>query len=552
MLQGCPVLENDQKQAPHRQFNVLDGAQLCNISNFMQVAASGDLNRLETFLSVGLRVEMKADDESTILHCAARAGQAASVNYLFMKGARLDVRNDKRRLPIHEAILSNSPETLAWFLERITQKDLEVSKKELERYLARSGNPDIIDVYLKRLGSDFTDRYVLRKLSFAIRTGHYSLVTALLDDPDVNGNKAISGHWPGLAPIHLAAVLGRRKVMESLISCDRINVNLTDSLSRQPLHIAASKGHTAIVEQLTGHPNVEVNSKDQRGSTPLQCAASHGHLTVVAHLIRHPRIDIDRQTMDTATPLHYAVSNGHWETASLLLRYSVSMKDDHGISSEELPTSLSFTKEDLLHRLLKHPDFGGLNKTLPGRLEIILHGAVIKDDCEMIAFLLAYSDIDVNVASQYGETALMAAARNGKLEALRLLLQHKDIDVNRRKESYWKETALHYAIQLKHHEIVDLLLSYGAIDYVAIGCDCCSHKHVTLPPVPTTRHIENSQNSTLRPDHKESFDSLGNDVDDKSIDAWEEFVAMEKEWREEDSSHQALGGFEICDDARYW
>jgi len=447
----------------------------------MLVAASGDLDRLETFLEAGLTVDMRAEDQSTVLHCAARASQATVVTYLLAKGANVDLKNDKHRLPIHEAIISNSPQTLECFLHRMTQEELQASGKELEHYLARWGNLNIVNAYLTRLGSDFTDRYASKKLDFAVRTGNDSLVATLLDDPTINGNNRAPR--AGYTPIHLAAYYGKRKIMEILIACGRIDKTLKTHDSRQALHIAASKGHTAIVEQLIQHSSVDINCRDSY----------------------------------KATPLHHATSNGHWETVSLLLKHSESNEDGRCISSDASPTGLSFVTEDLLHRLFKHPDFEGPNKILPGTCQTMLHVAAKRGDCEVIEVLLAYPDIDVNKCVGYFGSPLMCAARNGKLEAARLLLQHKDIDVDQR--SRWSNrTALQWAKIRNHNEIANLLLSHGTIDYT-----------VKAPTtVPTTAHIDNSQNTTLQPYHETHFDQLDNDVDGAPTEAWEEFLDMDE------------------------
>ncbi|KAI4638119.1 hypothetical protein J4E93_010428 [Alternaria ventricosa] len=518
MLLGYPDGNNDTNRSPEQQSDVLGTTQLYNVSNFMRVAASGDLDRLETFLDSGLEIEARAEDQSTVLHCAARAGQAAAVNHLLTKGASVNVRNGNRRLPMHEAILSNSPETLKCFLERMTQKDLHASEKEIESYLARSGNPDVIDVYIVRLGSDFTQRDVSKKISFAVRTGHYSLVTALLDDPDVNGNDIITHNWPRFAPIHLAAMLGRTKVMDCLIACDSISVNLRDSISRQALHIAALYGHKAIVKQLIGHSSVDISHQDERGRTPLHFAASNGHYAIVAQLIRHPGVNVNCQDKEAAKPIHYAASNGHWEAASLLLKHSESMEDGRCRSSDVPPISLTFTKEGFLRTLLEHPDFGGPNEILPGTHNTILHVAARKGDREVIEDLLAYPDIDVDVREGYGLTPLMTAAKHGKLEAVRSILQHKDIDVNQTDDSQRPWTALQWAKQKKHHKIVDLLLSHGAI----------AHTANAPRTVPSIAHIDNSQGTTLQPDHETHFDSFDDLMDGAPTEAWEDFLAMEE------------------------
>jgi len=482
-LEDCPVLKDDQQQPSHQRPDNLSDAQLYSVSNLMRIAASGDLDRLETFLNADLTVETKADDQSTALHCSARAGQAEVVRFLLDMGADMTARNDKGRLSIHEALLSNSFETVELFLERLPRETLLRRAQELEVYLMRSNSISIVDAYITRLGDAFTNRKVSRKLHFAVRTGHAFLLARLLDNPDVNGNKVCVSSY---APIHVAAAFGRTSIMEVFISRDDIDKTLRTGYRRMhALHIAASKGHTAIVEQLIQHSSVEVNCRDK----------------------------------DQATPLHYAASNGHWETASLLLEHSDPMNNGHRNSSDVFPTNLPFNKGDLLHRLFRHPDFGGPNKAIPGTHKTILHVAAEKEDCEMIAFLLADPDIDVNKCDgEYGDTALIAAAKNGKLEAVRLLLQHKDIDVNQ-KDGWSKWTALEYAKHRKHGgEIVDLLVSHGAID----------HRAKALTTVPTSVHIDDSQNTTLQPDHETHFDLFYGDMDDGPTEAWDDFFDTEE------------------------
>ncbi|KAI4651080.1 uncharacterized protein J4E79_009276 [Alternaria viburni] len=197
------------------------------------------------------------------------------------------------------------------------------------------------------------------------------------------------------------------------------------------------------------------------------------------------------------------------------------MTDGHCISSDVSPTSLTFTKEDLLHRLFKHPDFGGPNRVLPTENKTILRLAAEKGDCEVIEVLLAYPDIDVNMSDRYVEPALTAAAQNGKMEAVKLLLQHKDIDMNQMPAGgNW--SALKYAKFFNHNEIINLLLSHGAIDYDAEAPSI----------VPTTAHIDNSQNTTLHPEGEIQFDPFDDDMDGAAIETWLELFGTEEGMKE--------------------
>jgi len=60
----------------------------------------------------------------------------------------------------------------------------------------------------------------------------------------------------------------------------------------------------------------------------------------------------------------------------------------------------------------------------------------------------------------YRFTPLMRAADNGHVEAVRLLLETKDVDVNAGDE--WQNTALHFVMANKNVEILELLLQQGA------------------------------------------------------------------------------------------
>jgi len=60
-------------------------ARLLNGSMLLQAATAGNVNLLETCLQAGVSIDSKADDGSTPLHCAARAGQVAVVEILIQK-----------------------------------------------------------------------------------------------------------------------------------------------------------------------------------------------------------------------------------------------------------------------------------------------------------------------------------------------------------------------------------------------------------------------------------------------------------------------------------
>jgi len=53
-----------------------------------------------------------------------------------------------------------------------------------------------------------------------------------------------------------------------------------------------------------------------------------------------------------------------------------------------------------------------------------------KDRADYVALLLSHPEIDVNLATYYGTTALTYSIRSGNDQAVRLLLSRPEIDVN--------------------------------------------------------------------------------------------------------------------------
>lgn len=80
---------------------------------------------------------------------------------------------------------------------------------------------------------------------------------------------------------------------------------------------------------------------------------------------------------------------------------------------------------------------------------------------DVVKFLLSGRNTNVNIADQYGRTALMLAAGNGKYFVTEVLLNHH-AQVNARDSS--GSSALRYANQYGYAETAALLIGYGAVE----------------------------------------------------------------------------------------
>ena len=76
----------------------------------------------------------------------------------------------------------------------------------------------------------------------------------------------------------------------------------------------------------------------------------------------------------------------------------------------------------------------------------------------VVQFLLAHTDVQINVRSEFGWTALTMAAYEGHESIVKLLLDHKEVEVNA--QGVVDETALIGAAEGGHESIVKLLLAH--------------------------------------------------------------------------------------------
>ena len=95
------------------------------------------------------------------------------------------------------------------------------------------------------------------------------------------------------------------------------------------------------------------------------------------------------------------------------------------------------------------------------RTELRLHRAVVNDDLNSLSHLLSDPTVDVNAVDENNLTPLIVAVLLNRIEAVKVLLTHKNIAVNMK---YDDDTALHFAIRFQYLECVQALLGHKDTD----------------------------------------------------------------------------------------
>ncbi len=130
----------------------------------------------------------------------------------------------------------------------------------------------------------------------------------------------------GRTPLYIAAVNGRKDVVEYLLSKGAMT-HITCLV-----HDAAYAGHTEIIDVLHRVTRIPLNSRDdERQATPLHCAASSDKNGTIRYLLSKGS-DIEAADNKGQRPIHYAARWSHRSAISELLQAgaNVNAQDSEG------------------------------------------------------------------------------------------------------------------------------------------------------------------------------------------------------------------------------
>lgn len=275
--------------------------------------------------------------------------------------------------------------------------------------------------------------------------------------------------------------LGPFGIREALLNGARIN-DIHDDDNRTVLLrlLNANQCHTRIVALalLMGADTTVTLPKNNFGikdSTPLVVASGRGHENVACYLLDHcPKIP------GAATALISAASSAHNDVANLLIGRGLDVNVRCPITDETaLIGAASKGHVDTVHYLLQHGAdvYAVCNRT--GVTAFI--SAAIKGHVDTLRCLAKHG---VNIHARYnnnraGDIALFIAAANGRIDTVRYLLE-RGANINAR---YYKtgETALIAAAKRGKENVLKLLIDNSGIDINAKshrGTECFNFDYV--------------------------------------------------------------------------
>ena len=397
------------------------------ISTLMQAASSGNSGICEAVFRLGVEISVRADDGSTVLHCAAKANQVDMVRLLIQKGIQLEIQNKKGRTALHEAVLGRQESTFTVLVQSGAAITEHVLRDIIETEQIR-----MFQVALTRYEATILQSYGPELFAIAANCTYTGMMDTMLALP------TISERWieqNGKQTIHRLIIRNCTVMMGVLMTSGKLDINMC-IMRRQSLkpllQIAASHGLYEMASLFLTSDAIEVNQRGNNGYTALDVAAEEGHIKIVEALLEHPRISVHDNSAASrrnTTGLHIACRRGHHDIVNLM----VTGFQKHGVSVNTMA--------------------GGVSTVQTPFQSAVLHGRT-----EIVSQLLPRPDFDVNIPYQK-RTIWEAASRLGHTDMLRILLGHERIDcLDFNLHSLW---SLVEAFVRSYWSVIRVLLEYN-------------------------------------------------------------------------------------------
>jgi len=439
-------------------------------------------------------VNMLDNSGQTPLHTACSSDEGYEVVTLLLTHKDVDVNavDNYGRTPLR---IADANDDLAndtfWLLAAHPDVNISIQQccslglsKKLVTMLQKPNTTTTADDVNRR------DEHGRTALYFACSVSHLECVRLLLDYKDIAVNVPDKS---GMTPL-IAACWGssyhygngfrggtyrsRTEVISLLLNHKDIDVNAADKYGSTLLHHACSRKHTEIITLLLAHEQINTNATDINGFSPLNKHISCSNDIysssdeIVSLLLSHKSIDVNRADSKGFSPLNHACTNRLYHIQNLLLahpgiRFSIRDCCCLGLSDElvgilQQPSTTTTTADEVNSR-----DINGRTG---------LHLACYAKHLECFRLLLTHKDTDVNIPDNDGNSPLNLVCctdfYDGGTEYVRLLLRHKDIAVNL-PDSKGRSPLYNACSQYSkgHNTIVALLLTHKDISVNTVGND---------------------------------------------------------------------------------
>jgi ankyrin repeat protein len=383
-----------------------------------------------------------------------------------------EVLNQKPSL--YQIITMSPYEATMTIIKEIESKtpDLQMIQDILDHSLI---DPNAIEPIGYISGNSATANFTI--LSYACLYNNIDVINVLLQHPKVDPSIEHKKGKVILSPLRIAIETNKANIVESLLKHPKIDLLKKDFNGKSFFMNACESGNIKIVKLLMEHPRTLIKEKYQ---SPLVSAVRYNYRNydIVKLLLEHPKIDPNQKTRKGSTALLEVCKTGDRDAFELLMKHPKIDPNQRG-ALEVSPIDMASLKKnyDMIKDIMSHPKFNP-NDSNGKSGRTYLMEAISQGKIETIRLLLQHPNIDLNVQDNKGRTALIYSL-DKSLEITKLLLTHPSIDPNIKDNA--NKTALIYSLD-RNPEAMTLILNHPtiAVDVKNISLSplihACTHK----------------------------------------------------------------------------
>ncbi len=349
------------------------------------------------------------EDGNTALHIAAMMDEADLVNFLIVKGAKVELKNKDGNTPLlvaakHNA--TNAGATLTLYRADIFAKDsdgrtaLEVAVAQGESWFPTMINPQTASLRDEN-GQGIVHHFVRARNEGALKE--------CIDQKLGISNEDYKGRTPLMVAYESPKDYEAFKIAAMLIQADS---KLTD-------------GDFSYFEKAVVNHNPLHRFED--GQTPLHIATILGHDGAVDYFLNEKTtIPMERilqsQDISGATPLHEAVRYGRVDTAKKFLDNGANVDSLDAMGNTPLLLQIPKENQSEMYKLLISRKANIAQKDTFG--DTVLHKATLSDAPVGSLDILAEASAPINERNKQGSTPLAIAIDNGIKEHIKFYAEH--------------------------------------------------------------------------------------------------------------------------------
>lgn len=397
-----------------------------------QVGEPEDEAVIRLFQLIEAGVPLNTADESgeTPIFAAARAGRLVMMEQLLSNGASAKVVNWDGCTPLHEAAMHGHEECVSSLLQ---------PNASLGGVSNRQGDTP---------------------MHLAAREGHHLCVRRMLDEDQMQYGVALTVlNKDGLAPVHVAAQMGRSEVLQQIYEHELACRPRGRDGNATVMTCRDAAGKTALIHAVIGSWDEPVqmilmrgadpNAVDSFGRTAQHYAVLHGGMTSMRSLLESGG-DPAQPDCDGLTPFCYCAMRENSESLLALLAECLMFRAIEDGDVEAVKGAIERIEHCSALDPIRLESFGGNTP---------LHLACRRGALPLVIFLIDHLGADprsdLRRRNEAGDQALHAACRAGKLDCVQALLS---VDIHLGGETTLSgDTAMHIGSKAGHTDLIVLL-----------------------------------------------------------------------------------------------